>query len=214
MRSYEHLKRAISNSSVIEKPYKHVVVDNALPWDFYDELMDNLNTTSFASVSFYPGDHTKVCSNNCGCWEFLNEMNKVDFSQMLSDKFQTPNGRSHCFLHKDTCGYEISPHRDIPSKLISYMLYLPRDPSHKELGTMICKPKREIEGSREKWFEWDDFEHTTIDFIPNRFFAFAPSENSFHAVKHETPNVNRFIVRGFVFDTTKKLPGYLSITNL
>ena len=132
------------------------------------------------------------------------------FSRVLLDKFSASNswgmrgsaipddkhvyfanGRSDFTtvfdLHKDLPGYEISPHPDIPSKIVTFLFYLTRDDRLREFGTLLCTPtpRAKLEGAlgaphsrgysllertvnsvmrspygfgqRDGWFPWDMF---------------------------------------------------------
>lgn len=84
------------------------------------------------------------------------------FSRSLLDKFrrQLPDGfwpipvEKHQYfddgatnftsvfdLQIDLPGYEIPPHPDVPSKIVTYQFFLPDDDSLRDYGTLFCKPK-------------------------------------------------------------------------
>lgn len=95
-------------------------------------------------------------------------------------------------LHKDLAGYEISPHPDVPSKIVTFLLYLTPDDSLREFGTLFCTPKAgassmkkqaknfgskvsralfnktvEMTGpygltQREGWLPWEDFDVAAV----------------------------------------------------
>jgi hypothetical protein len=135
-------------------------------------------------------------------------------------------------LHKDMAGYEITPHPDIPSKIITYLFYLTPDESLRQFGTMLCRPKKGVKQSlqdreaasrisravakltkrfsgpygldqKEGWLPWEDFDITAMaEALPNSFFAFAPNDLSFHAVRMnipaDAPVQERLTLRGFI----------------
>ncbi len=44
-------------------------------------------------------------------------------------------------IQVDLPGYAIAPHPDVPSKIITFQLYLTKDDALADLGTMLCEPK-------------------------------------------------------------------------
>ena len=138
------------------------------------------------------------------------------FANILLQKFNiSKNGVSGLFLHKDLENFEVKPHRDLFSKLVTYLFYLPEDSSLSQLGTHMLIPKKGVVIEKTtKHQDWELFETVKkSEYIPNSFFAFSPHENSFHAVKVNFPEnavKERDTIRGFVFDKDEKdYPEYL-----
>jgi len=140
-----------------------------------------------------------------------------DFSNLLLEKFSIKkNGHSDFFLHKDLDDFEVTPHRDVKSKLVTYLFYFPKDDSLSQLGTQILIPKegKTIPDTTDHQ-DWNDFEIVKLSkYIPNSFLAFIPGKNSYHAVKIKFPEnldkKERDTIRGFVFDKSESdFPGYL-----
>lgn len=114
--------------------------------------------------------------------------------------------------NKDLNGYEISPHPDVSGKLITYQVNLAEDDRLAEynLATRLLSIKPEhqadidrLAAERERpWGLWKWFnEVATVPFVGNTFFAFAPADNTYHAVKlEEYPETEqqRTMIRGFV----------------
>ena len=133
-------------------------------------------------------------------------------------------------LYRDLPGYEISPHADEPTKIVTFLLYFTPDASLRQFGTMLCRPKAASDPSehhraaptggllkklikryfgiygffqRDYWHPWERFDIVkTAEAVPNSFFAFAPNQDSFHAVRMNLPADSalqeRLNVRGFV----------------
>ena len=53
-----------------------------------------------------------------------------------------------CNLHIDLPGYEIPPHRDITTKVVTYQHYLVSDDSLQDYGTIFCKPRNGVETAK------------------------------------------------------------------
>ena len=102
--------------------------------------------------------------------------------------------KGDALLVNDRTNYAIGPHTDVAKRLVTFLFYLPRDTSMRELGTSIYKPK---DPGFTCWggahYDYDLFERVdTVEFLPNRLLAFPKTERSFHGVERiERPNVNR-----------------------
>jgi hypothetical protein len=83
-----------------------------------------------------------------------------EFSRALLEKFSQPgdndaipHAKRHYFangaddystvfdLQVDLPGYQIAPHADISSKIVTFQLYLTRDATLARYGTLLCEPK-------------------------------------------------------------------------
>ena len=221
---YEYLKYKIMNAPVYTYPYPHLLIENIFPEEFYAEIMKNIpETEKYTPKPLYPGKKTLTLENIDGLdekkMEFWKQiqiwLTSTDFSEILLKKFSIDKiGHSDYFLHKDLEEFEVKPHRDIYSKLVTYLFYLPEDDSLSKLGTDILVPKKKVELTT-KHQNWDDFNIVKRSkYMPNSFFAFTPCDNSYHAVKVNFPKDSlkkeRNTIRGFVFDkTAKDYPAYL-----
>jgi hypothetical protein len=102
--------------------------------------------------------------------------------------------KSDSLLVNDQTNYAIGPHTDAPHRLVSFLFYLPRDASMRELGTSLYRAK---DPDFVCWggphHDFAGFERVrTLDFIPNRLVAFPKTERSFHGVERiERAGVNR-----------------------
>jgi FkbM family methyltransferase len=93
--------------------------------------------------------------------------------------------KSDALLVNDQTRYAIGPHTDAPHRLVTFLFYLPRDLSMRELGTSIYRPK---DPGFTCWggphHDFDRFERvSTVEFMPNRLLAFPKTERSFHGVE-------------------------------
>lgn len=102
--------------------------------------------------------------------------------------------KGDALLVNDQTNYAISPHTDAPHRLVSFLFYLPRDDSMRDLGTTVYRPKDP------NFTCWGGPHHPfalfepvrTLDFLPNRLVAFPKTERSFHGVeKIEREGINR-----------------------
>ena len=222
---YEYIKNRILDAHIFEEPYPHILIENVFPVDFYKKLLDNIpHIDDFTPKPKYPGKETLTLENleplddtKKDFWVTINNWLKSDdFANFLLNKFSIKKtGKSNFFLHKDLSNYEVTPHTDVKSKLVTYLFYLPKDDSLREMGTIMLIPKNgKIQHDRTQHQRWEDFDIVKqVEYLPNSFLAFTPNDNSYHAVKINFPeNVRkeRDTIRGFVFDmSADDYPAYL-----
>jgi FkbM family methyltransferase len=102
--------------------------------------------------------------------------------------------KGDALLVNDCTNYAIGPHTDVPRRLVSFLFYLPKDNSLRELGTSLYRPKdREFTCWGGKHHAYEPFDRVaTVEFLPNRLMAFPKTETSFHGVEPiKRENVNR-----------------------
>lgn len=223
---YEYMKNQIINTPIQYFPYPHIHLDGIFPKSFYEKIIKNIpEIKEFTPKPKYPGrktstldDYNNLPEEKKQFWIQIDKwLKSEDFSKLLLHKFSIDQeGHSDYFLHKDLEDFEVTPHKDVHSKLVTYIFYLPKDDSMSELGTQILVPKSGLSiPDTTAHQKWEHFELVKIiENIPNSFFAFAPCENSYHAVKIKFPTnqvkKERDTLRGFVFDVSEKdYPYYL-----
>jgi hypothetical protein len=90
-------------------------------------------------------------------------------------------------LINDKKNYSLGPHSDHSRKVISALLYLPKDMSQKKIGTSIYIPKDpDFISSQKEYghFNKDLFHKViTMPFVPNSAFCFVKTNNAFHGVE-------------------------------
>lgn len=102
--------------------------------------------------------------------------------------------RGDALLVNDQTNYAIGPHTDAPHRLVTFLFYLPRDDSMRELGTSVYRPKdRDFICWGVTHHPREQFELVrTVEFLPNRLLTFPKTERSFHGVEQiHRANVNR-----------------------
>lgn len=155
-----------------------------------------------------------ILQNNSSLIYFL-DSDKL--KEVLFNKFNKKNidGWNVYQINKDLNGYEISPHPDVTGKVITYQINLTNTNylNNYNLSTKLHKIKPEYKNKIEElkkketrpWGKWEWFdEGIHIPYIKNTFFAFAPSDNTYHSVKLENypqDNFQRTMLRGFFADT-------------
>lgn len=92
--------------------------------------------------------------------------------------------RGDALLVNDQTNYAIGPHTDAPHRLVTFLFYLPKDDSMRELGTSVYRAKDP------NFVCWGGPHHPpeqfdlvrTVEFLPNRLLTFPKTEWSFHGV--------------------------------
>ena len=83
--------------------------------------------------------------------------------------------------------YSLGPHTDHPSKVLSLLIYLPKDRSQISTGTSLYMPKDPELLDKElphKHYPREDFlKVITMPYVPNSAFCFIKTNNSFHGVE-------------------------------
>jgi len=78
-------------------------------------------------------------------------------------------------LNRDVSGYKILPHPDTKAKIMSGLIYFPRDDAQRGLGTSLYVPTLRIPGLRPKFRNVK-----TVPFQANCGLVFAVTKRSFH----------------------------------
>jgi len=211
--AFEYVIKKIIDAPIIKEPYPHILISGIFPDEFYSVLLEQIpNVSAYTAKTKY--GKTMTLENFDGLdeeekkfWKEVHDSLRSDeFASILLKKFNVSGkGVSDLFLHKDLENFEFRPHRDTHSKLVTYLFYLPKDSSLSQLGTHILVPKKGVVIKKTtEHQDWELFETVKMsEYVPNSFFAFAPHENSFHAVKIDFPEDSvkeRNTIRGFVFN--------------
>lgn len=218
-----HALHKISNTTVYSYPFKYIYINQIFPDYFYDEMMANLPGNEYYSktmdaeriaLSFVQHDLDRLPETQKMFWSsFAKWINSEEFAITMAKKMGLPeiiDGETaiyepSCSLTRSWQGYDLPPHTDIATKMLSMLIYMVKDESHKDLGTAIFLPKErdfECDGTSAR-HPYHYFEHLkTLEFKPNTLSAFCRSRQSFHGVfKNEDPDFIRDTV-GYVLKHT------------
>lgn len=209
-----HVTYKVANAPVNLYPFPHIYVTDVFPEDFYRELRSHLpppeffkNPKALGRVgSGYPDtrfilpltrdDVQALPEPLRSFWEGLAQwllggfgsMVLAKFEQFLSQRFSNTRAMQYhdeAMIVQDYTTYSLGPHTDAPSKVFSFLFYLPADDSLAHLGTSIYVPKNPrftCQGGPHHKFELFD-RMMTMPFLPNTLFAFLKTYNSFHGVE-------------------------------
>jgi hypothetical protein len=131
-------------------------------------------------------------------WASFHKNFSPNFSNILRSKFKKFLDLRFTYLKNvsythtlqlvhDKKNYSLGPHTDQPSKVVSVLIYLPKD--HKQIltGTSIYMPKDPSKLNTElphlHYLRDDFYKVITMPYMPNSAFCFIKTNNSFHGVE-------------------------------
>ncbi len=168
------LRDKIHNSSLIQSPWSHLVIDNFLPQALYDELVDVVATTytgEYAGLEHQIIINTKDSTEHTDFWQhWYRVFEDSSMTQCLADKFDLDKqfNTIRCDIHKCEPGFVLGPHNDNKgvSAIVSLQIYLAQDNDCAEDGVVL----------------YNNDENKRIEYIPNRAWLFSASDDTVHAV--------------------------------
>lgn len=181
-----------------DEPYTHWNLTRCIPEDVLDEILAlPLEAPDLEGVSGKRELHNKTRT-------YFDAENQKRFpccaalSEALQDKRVTGRVAQHfgtdldgTYLRieyaQDTGGFWLEPHSDLGVKNFTMLLYLSKDPSHRELGTDIYDADKKRVGR--SLFE------------PNSALVFIPADDTFHGFeKRAIDGVRKSIIINYVTD--------------
>ena len=105
--------------------------------------------------------------------------------------FSTAQCWSNALLEVDTEGFQLGPHVDATSSLLSLLLYLPHDGSPENQGTCVFQPSDDflsknpsfLDDFNTKYYDYEDFdEHFRAPYRKNGLFGMINGPKSYHGV--------------------------------
>ena len=231
-----HLAYQVANAPILQFPFPHIYVENVFPQDFYRKLRAHLPPKEHFSTlralkrvrGTYPDtrlvlllqpDRVEVLGepyssfwHEVGGWLLGGQFALLllsKFSVYLDQRFGDARSKAfdnEAMLVQDYSTYTLPPHTDAPSKVISFLFYLPEDDSLSHLGTSIYLPKdRRTVSDGTDHLQRELFDRlVTMPFRPNTLFGFVKTPNSFHGVE---PVVEREVRRDLILYDIKVKEG-------
>jgi hypothetical protein len=224
----DYLAKKIQDTELIEEPYPYIYIKDALPQEFYNQLVTNqpqkehlATLTSMGRVIVVSGDPNNnpednriVLSVNKKTVSSLpkeigqpwmraaTELITNELEQVFLQKFSTfverrlgtqVKTKSESLYVRDYTGYELGPHTDSKSKVITVLFYLAPDTSRPDLGTSMYTPRKEgMTCAGGPHYRYKDFVRTaTMPYLPNSMFAFFKNDKSWHGVEPVEPGIER-----------------------
>ena len=217
----------VANAPIQTFPYPHIIVHDVFPEDFYRDLRRCLPPASAYKSLKAMGRVSDVYSDarvvlpltpdevaalsepyrsfwdQTARWLLGGPFGTIvlqKFHPLLMRRFEDPVTVQYgheALVVQDRTNYSLGPHTDTPSKVLSFLFYLPADDSSPHLGTSIYLPKDPnfvCPGGPHH-----DFEHfnrlLTMPYVPNTLFGFMKTPNAFHGVEPiAEPNVERALL--------------------
>lgn len=203
-----HLIYRLANTPLLQFPFPHMVVEDALPRDFYARLMaampsgDAYAPTGIAGRSALVPDavaravadpqdaalwrdtFATMMHDDIGAWLMAKFYDIVSARFRLDQPGTSIALRSSVRLVRDGAGFAMAPHTDVPAKVISALIYLPATAERADLGTSFY-------AAHDSSFDCPGgVDHdpalfdrvATMPFRPNTLIAFAKTPGCFHGV--------------------------------
>lgn len=182
-----HIVRKINDTKLSTKPFNHLYLKNVFSPSTYKQVLSELKNVQYEEIEKTRGTRGYPKRFTGTVPSFLNEIMNGEVKKAILNKFSIEdNGFTEdLLLIKDYEGYQIPPHTDSLSKVISALFYLPENDSMSEEGTSLYVPKKEgFVCDTGRHYNFDDFEKVwTAPFKPNSCLIFARTDNSFHGVE-------------------------------
>lgn len=191
-RTLTHVTEALAAGTVAEKPFPHLVLDDAVPRELVERLatdlpsadeMVGMRQTGWRSVSRYHLRGTRRVEDLGGrsdpeAWaevaatlmhprvdEELLELFAPWTTETLTERLHRPL-RKEVWLDCDRAGSYLLPHTDAPSTFIKAIVYLSATAPHPSTGTVLYRPRDP--GARHQRFRGgdytdDDYQHETTE---------------------------------------------------
>ena len=138
--------------------------------EFWDKLFGTLQQTQFIN--------------------FLHQKFSAAINGRLANPEEALEGEhligAESFLIRDNAGYDLGPHTDSPSKIVSSLFYLASDEDHAYLGTSFYAPKTSgFTCTGGPHYPFEQFKRMqTAAYMPDTMLAFAKTSRAFHGVEN------------------------------
>ena len=147
----EYVSESLKNTAHNKLPFNHWVFDRVFPKIVIDDLLEL--PFEVPKIEHYTGkresnNQTRVFLNkeNCEKFEVINDLVKVFNNSKIIDQLgnicgkDLTKGKLRIEYTMDTGDFWLEPHLDIKEKLLTFLVYLSKDPGSNEWGTTIYNP--------------------------------------------------------------------------
>ena len=147
----ESVSENLKNTTYKYLPFSHWVFDKVFPKIIIDELLKL--PFQAPKIEHYTGkresnNQTRVFFNkeNCEKFKVINDLVKVFNNSKIIDQLgnicgrDLTKGKLRIEYTMDTGDFWLEPHLDIKEKLLTFLVYLSKDPGSNEWGTTIYNP--------------------------------------------------------------------------
>lgn len=169
--------KSIDSAKRSEQPYRNWSLTACFP----DDTADDILALPFDAPSLDGVSGKRELHNNTRKYFDVDNRKRFPVCEAVAQAFQDKRVTSHIekvfgtdlkgtYLRiefaQDIEGFWLEPHTDLGVKAFTLLLYLSKDPSHRDLGTDIYDTdKRHVGRSA---------------FVPNAAFIFVPGDNTYH----------------------------------
>jgi FkbM family methyltransferase len=171
-------------------PYPFFIVDNLFPKEDYPRVVEISRNATYLSLEEargtkgYPERYVaKLDKEEDSLIRPTIEKLKSQICKLFN--LDINDYEEDLLLINDKPGYRIGVHRDRPDKVVTALIYLPKDSENAFAGTTVYKPKQEgFTCQIGKHYGFEEFDKvTTVDYVPNSAFVFLNTDSSFHGVE-------------------------------
>jgi hypothetical protein len=168
---------SIDSGKRSDQPYRHWLISNCLPRDTVDDVI----ALPFEAPSLDGVSGKRELHNNTRKYFDVDNRTHFPVCEAVAQAFQGKRVTRHIekafgtnlkgtYLRiefaQDIDGFWLEPHTDLGVKSFTLLLYLSKDPSHKDLGTDI--------------YDGDKRHFGRSPFASNAAMIFVPSNNTYH----------------------------------
>lgn len=194
----QSLLKSFDEGQQNETPYRHWFLNGCLPNDIVDDILD----LPFEAPELEGVSGKRELHNATRTYFDVGNREKYAhceaFSQAFQDRRVTDKVAQHfgtrldgTYLRieyaQDIDSFWLQPHSDLGVKNFTMLLYLSKDPSHKDLGTDIYDANKKHVGRS--------------PFESNGALVFVPADNTFHGVEPRAiKGVRKSIIINYVTD--------------
>jgi hypothetical protein len=190
------LLESFANGKHNDKPYPHWFLTRCLPQAVADEIttlpfpapalggVSGKREIHNATRKYFDKDN---CTKFAACKAFADAFQDRRVTSTIESKFGAKLSGTYLRIEyaQDTNGFWLEPHTDLGVKLFTMLLYLSKDPSHRDLGTDIYDTDKKPIGRS--------------PFEPNGAMIFIPADDTYHGFEpRQIDGVRKSLIINYV----------------
>jgi hypothetical protein len=232
---FQHANERLAGYPVTREPFEYFLIEDIFSPGFYQDLLSKLPADSAYKwmkssdvreqnrglINLNRSALVRLPAQQRAFWTDVQKwllssvfiegvMSK--FGPEIARRFEGEKKGSRVFaelkLLRDKVNYALKPHTDSVNRVLTLMVYLPKDESRRQHGTAIYRPKQSgfrCAGGGRHAFE--DFELVTkAPFLPNSGLCFLKSDTSFHGVEPVNDKNDQRDILSFTLRCRKETP--------
>jgi hypothetical protein len=215
----EHVQQRVNATDIEADPFPHIEIENIFSEELYQAMLANriaddclftLSELKRVDQHYPTSRQILELRNNLPIlssptrefWQSTYVWLTGPFKEIMLTKFQPqilarfgemPNLHAETLYTRDRTDYALGPHTDAPHKVLTFLIYLPKDNSDSNIGTSIYRPRNpDFTCQGGPRYDFDSFDRVkTAPYQPNTLFGFVKTSRSFHGVEPITGQVTR-----------------------